>query len=311
MSLGPEHLEYPRRRHGMDHDRYAWAITQRRPIEWPNGARVALWIVAHLEWFPLDGPKKPFPVPGGMTTTYPDLRHYSLRDYGNRVGVYRVLEVLAKYGLRASFATNAAIAERYPTLLRDVASAGHEIVGHGVDMGHVHHGGLSPETEEAWIRRSLAILRAASGQGVEGWISPALSESHATPDLLAAHGVRWTGDFINDDLPYPMQVAKGSLHALPYKHLPSDLQVLFQYKQTEQDWIDQLVDQFDVLHRESGTPLGGRVVPIVIHPWIIGQPHRIHALEAALDHIIGTSGAAHAGVWNATGAEILDAFEKV
>src|SRR5687767_15834757 len=101
MALPSDYLRYPRRRYGMDHDRYSWSILPRRKqIEWPGGARIALWIVPALEWFPLDMTGKPFNPPGGMVTAHPDLRHYTLRDYGNRVGIYRLMEVLDRRGLK-------------------------------------------------------------------------------------------------------------------------------------------------------------------------------------------------------------------
>ena len=106
-SLPADYLEYPLRRHGMDHDRYDWTqLHQRRGVAWPGGARIALWITVALEWFPLDMKGQPFKPPGAMQTAYPDLRHYTLRDYGNRVGIYRVMQALQRHGIRASAAVN-------------------------------------------------------------------------------------------------------------------------------------------------------------------------------------------------------------
>ncbi len=98
MTLPKEHLEYPVRRYGMDHELYDWSLlVKRKNVQWPNGARIALWVTASLEFFPLDQPAKPFKAPGGMVTPYPDLRHYTTRDYGNRVGIQRIWRVLDKY----------------------------------------------------------------------------------------------------------------------------------------------------------------------------------------------------------------------
>jgi len=128
MSLDPAYLEYPRRRKGYDHDLYAWSpLRERPPVQWPGGKALAVWPVVSLEWFPITPSDKPFRAPGHMQTAYPDYRHYTSREYGLRVRAYRLLDAFAKVGMKASFATNAAVAERYPALVADVVAAGHEI----------------------------------------------------------------------------------------------------------------------------------------------------------------------------------------
>src|SRR4051812_6570297 len=103
MSLSASYLQYPHRHYGMDHDLYLWSVMRDRPpISWPNGARVALWVNLTLEWFPLDAVNKPFLAPGGIDRMYPDIWNYTHRDYGNRVGVYRLMRMLKDLGLRAS-----------------------------------------------------------------------------------------------------------------------------------------------------------------------------------------------------------------
>jgi allantoinase len=303
VSLPPDYLAYPGRRHGMDHDRYGWSMLPRRgPVRWPGDARIALWIVPALEWFPLDMAGKPFKPPGALVTAYPDLRHYTLRDYGNRVGIFRVMQALELFGLKASVAVNAAVAARYPSLLAACVERGWEVIGHGLDMDHLHHGGLPREAEAALIARSLDILRRASGQTVRGWLSPAKSESFATLDLLAEAGIDYVCDWVNDDMPYALRSAPRTLHSLPHPIDIDDHTILVANHHSEDEFTQALCDQFDVLYREAATQ-GGRVMAMSLHPWVIGQPYRIGALEAALAHITR-----HKGVWSATGAEILDAF---
>jgi allantoinase len=303
--LPEDYLSYPLRRHGMDHDRYDWSMLRdRKPVHWPNGARVALWIVPALEWFPLNMAGIPFKPPGAMQTSYPDLRHYTLRDYGNRVGIFRIMEALDKRGLKASVAVNAAVAKRYPTLLSQCTKRGWEVIGNGLDMDHLHHSGLSREDERRLVEQTLSILRAASGQPVRGWLSPAKSESTHTLDLIAADCVDYVCDWVNDDMPYAMRSGSGPLHAMPHPIDIDDHTILVQNHHSEDDFRNALTDQFDWLYREAETE-GGRVMAISLHPWIIGQPYRIAALEQALDHILR-----HAGVWCATGAEILDAWKQ-
>ncbi|MSP67309.1 MAG: polysaccharide deacetylase [Alphaproteobacteria bacterium] len=304
MPLPPEHLSYPLRRYGMDHDRYDWSMLPRRaPVRWPNGARVALWVTPVLEFFPLDPGTEAVKAPGGMQTPYPDLRHFSLRDYGNRVGIYRLLEVFDRLGIRASVPVNAAVAERHPSLLREITRRGYEVIGHGIDMATLHFGGLEEGEERRRVQAALGTLRRLSGQPVTGWLSPAKSESANTLDLVAAEGISYVCDWINDDLPYPLRTRSGTIHALPHATELSDFAVIFQAHQSEAEFAAQVRDQFDMLYGESETK-GGRIMAVTLHPWISGQPHRIKAVADALGYVVR-----RAGVWSATGAEILAAFK--
>jgi allantoinase len=307
MSLPEDHLAYPKRGYGMDHDRYDWSMLPRRkPVAWPGGARIALWVVPSLQWFPLDMKGQPFKPPGAMVTAYPDLRHYTLRDYGNRVGIFRIMQALERHGIRASAAINAAVAVRYPSLVRACTDRGWEIVAHGLDMDHLHHGGLALDDERRLVRDSIALLEQASGTRIRGWLSPAKSESNATLDLLAEAGIDYVCDWVNDDMPYPMRTAAGGrttpLHSMPHPIDIDDQTILVQNHHSEDDFRQQVCDQFDWLYRESETQ-GGRVMAISLNPWVTGQPYRIGALEEALAHVMS-----HEGVWPATGAEILDAW---
>jgi peptidoglycan/xylan/chitin deacetylase (PgdA/CDA1 family) len=303
MALPEEYLRYAHRRRGMDHDRYDWSILFRRPrIEWPGGARIALWVVPSLEWFPLDMPAVPFRPTGGMERAYPDYWNYTHRDYGNRVGIFRMMSVLDTFGLRATAAVNAAVCERYPAVIEAGKGRGWEFIAHGLHMGRVHHVGLSREEEAAVVRDAAATVRRVTGQPVRGWLSPGNSQSLQTLDLLAEQGFEYVCDWVNDDLPYPMRVAGGRLVSMPYAHEISDTTIIWQFHHTAREFAEQVVDQFDLLYREAQKH-GGRILSLSLHPWIIGQPHRIRALETALGHILS-----RAGVWPATGSEILAAF---
>ncbi|MFM9882330.1 MAG: polysaccharide deacetylase family protein [Burkholderiales bacterium] len=303
MSMPADYLKYPLRRYGMDHERYDWSMLPRRkPVAWPNGAKVALWVIPALEWFPLDMKGKPFKAPGGMVTAYPDLRHYTLRDYGNRVGIYRLLKAFDKFGVRASMAVNAAVAARYPALVKDCVAAGCEIIANGLDMDHLHYEGLAAVDEAKLVATSLDILRRVSGQKIRGWLSPAKSESNATPDIVAAAGIDYLCDWVNDDMPFALKTGTGKLHAMPHPIDIDDYTILVQNRHSEDEFCRQVCDQFDVLMKEAGAQ-GGRIMAISLHPWVTGQPYRIGALEEALAYIAG-----HKGVWSATGAEILDCW---
>lgn len=301
--LPEEHLRYPFRRYGMDHDRYDWSILPRRkPVEWPNGARIALWITVSLQWFPINMAGKPFKPPGAMQTAYPDLRHYTLRDYGNRVGIWRLFRLFDAFGIRASAAVNGAVAARHPALVEACESRGWEIIAHGQDMDHLHYEGLPVEQERAQIATTLACLRRVAKGPIRGWLSPAKSQSWSTLDLIAEAGLEYCCDWVNDDMPYPMRTQAGPIIAMPHPSDVEDYFLLVQNHLTEDDFTHALIDHFDLLWDEAGRQ-GGRIMAISLHPWVIGQPYRVSSLEKALQHIL-----ARRGVWPATGAEILDAW---
>jgi peptidoglycan/xylan/chitin deacetylase (PgdA/CDA1 family) len=303
MSLPDSYLRYEKRHRGMDHDRYEWsALPHRKKVVWPEGAKVALFICPAIEFFPLNMSNKPFAPPGAMSKAYPDLRHYTLRDYGNRVGIYRLMEVLDSRSLRVSAAIDAACAVRYPSLMAEVARRGWEVIAHGVDRDHLHHGGMDQKTEASWIDQTLTTLETATGKRPRGWLSPAKSQSSDTPDLLASRSIEYMCDWSNDDMPYMMKTSSGPICCMPHSADIDDYSILVQDHQSEDEFTTQLIDQFNVLYAESDRQ-GGRIMSIALRPWVIGQPYRISALEAALDHILS-----HDRVWSATASEIVDAW---
>jgi len=306
MALDREHLEYPLRRYGMDHERYDWSLlSERKPVAWPDGARLALWVNIGLQFFPLNQQGKPFAVPGGMTMPYPDLRHYSLRDYGNRVGIYRVFGALDACGVRPTVAMSTELAERAPYLLDKVCTRGDEILCHGWNMDSLHYGGMGRDEEEELVGRSLERLRTASGQPVTGWLSPARNESEHTPELLAAAGVEYFCDWVNDDMPYRFRTGDGDLVAMPLSNELEDRFVLMNNLHSEASWCEQVCDAADFLLAEAESSGGGRLLGLNIHPWLMGQPHRVRYLEKALGYITGLD-----GVYSAHSADIVASWQK-
>lgn len=298
MTLDPAYLEYPKRGHGYDHELYPWsAIHERMPIVWPGGKSVAVWPCVSLEWFPITPTDTPFRAPGHMQTAYPDYRHYTARDYGNRVGVYRLLEAFAKAGMKASFATNGAIAERYPELVVDIVAAGHEIIAHSTDMNATIATGLPVDEERILIGKSLDALEAATGARPKGWLSIARSQSWNTPDLLKEAGLRYCCDWVNDELPYRFN---NGLINLPLNHELSDRQIITVQQQPADSYAQQMRDAFDWLAGEGA----GRVLPLHLTPYIMGLPYRISALEDLLCDL-----AARPQAWAAKGGEIVDIWE--
>lgn len=300
MSLDPSYLEYPKRRQGYDHDLYAWsALPERTPIVWPGAKPLAVWCVVSLEWFPITPSDKPFRAPGHMQTAYPDYRHYTSREYGSRVGVYRLLDAFAKAGVKASFATNAAIAERYPELVADVTAAGHEIIGHSTDMNGTIASGLPEDDERALIAQSLDTLERVTGTRPTGWLSIARSQSFNTPRLLAQAGIAYCCDWVNDELPYAMTTPAGSLVNIPLNHELSDRQIITVQQHSADSYAQQILDAADWLTAEAEREGGGRMLPIHVTPYIMGLPYRIGAFERLLDNL-----SARDTTWFANGNDI-------
>ena len=304
MSLPEDYLRYPRRRYGMDHDLYDWsALPDRAPVRWPGDADVALWITPVLEFFPLTPNDGPFRAPGHMVTPFPDLRSFTTKDYGNRVGIFRLLDVLSEHGLPASVPMNAVLADRYPALVAAVTEADHEIIAHGWDMNHLHHGDLDEDAERRIIRATLDRLSSATGQDIAGWMSPARSESANTPRLLAEAGLRYLCDWVNDDMPYPMHTDAGPVIAMPSTQDLDDRKCMIDLGHGEDVWQQQILDAADVLQAEAQRQ-GGRILHVGLTPYVAGQPFRIGAVRELLADL-----ARRPGFWPATGRQILDAWQ--
>jgi allantoinase len=306
MSLDPAYLEYPRRRAGYDHDLYPYSpMPKRPPLAWPGGKGVATWIVVSLEWFPILPSDTPFRAPGHMQTAYPDYRHYTAREYGTRVGYYRLLDAFAKAGIAVSVAANGAIAQRYPQVIRDTVAAGHEIIAHSTDMNGTIASGLAIDAERALIRDSIAQLSDVTGTAPRGWHSIARSQSFNTPDLLVEAGIEYCCDWVNDELPWTF--ANGLVN-LPLNQELSDRQILTVQQQSVDSYAEQLCDAHDWLAAEArvaGPGGGGRLLPLHLTPYIIGLPYRMDAFERLLANL-----AARQDTWFARGCDILDSFRS-
>jgi allantoinase len=301
MALEPCYLEYPHRREGYDHALYPWsALHTRPPVAWPHGS-VAVWVCTSLEWFPITPADTPFRAPGHMQTAYPDYRHYTARDYGNRVGAWRILDAMAAAGVRGSFAVNAAVAERHPELAAAVQAGGHEIIAHSTDMNGTIDSSLPPAEERVLIADAVARLTAATGIRPKGWLSIARSQSFCTMDILKAEGLTYACDWVNDELPYRFN---NGLINLPLNHDLSDRTIIATQQQSADSWAQSLADAFDWLACEAAESGGGRMLPIHITPYIIGLPYRIAALERLLARL-----AARPEAWFARGADIVHAWE--
>lgn len=304
MSLDPAYLDYPLRKRGMDHDYYPYSnLFERPPIAWPSGKTVAVAIVVDLEWFPILPADKPFRAPGHMVTPYPDYRHYTAREYGTRIGFYRMLDAFAKVDARVSVAINSAIAERYPRIIADILSAGHEIVAHSTDMNGTIASGLPEDEERALIAAALDALEQAAGTRPRGWMSIARSQSFNTPRLLAEAGLAYMADWVNDELPYRFETGAGAIVNVPVNHELSDRQIVTVQQQSADSYVEQIMDAYTLLHGEASTLGASRMLPLNLTPYIMGLPYRIDALKRLLGCLADEDDAAFHGL-----GEIADAL---
>lgn len=293
--LPDDYLQYPRRSYGMDHDLYDWSmLSDRQKINWPDGKKLALWVNVPIQFFPLNQRGEPFKVPAGMTMPYPDLRHYSLRDYGNRVGIYRLFKAFDQYDIKPTFAINAQAAMRMPNLMEQINDRGNDVICHGMHMDALHHNGLSEQQEKDLIQKSLETLGNTINSEIKGWLSPAKNQSSNTLELLSQFGLGFVCDWVNDDMPYQFKTKQGSLSNMPLSTELEDYFVIQQNFHSEQSWLEQICDACDFLIEEAKQK-GGRLLALNIHPWLMGQPHRIDFLEQLFEHLSKNQDIWHAG----------------
>ncbi|MBT6273955.1 MAG: polysaccharide deacetylase family protein [Chromatiales bacterium] len=281
----------------MDIERVPYSAIARRPrFDLPNDARVALWVIPnieHYEYLPREtNGRNPWP-----RMPHPDVLGYGLRDYGNRVGLWRMLEVLDRYALRCTTSLSMSVYEHYPDIFEACESRGWDTLCHGM-YNTRYHWGLDEDTERAYIADCVDTYRRLTGRQLAGWFGPATSQTVNTPDLVAEAGIRYYTDWFHDDQPFPMRVRRGQLITVPYTVDLNDF-ILERGNTDAAGFARMIKDYFDTVYREGEAQ--PRVMAIALHPFIMGQPHRLRYLDEALDYILG-----HEHVWQATGAEIAD-----
>ena len=271
-------------------------ITQRPPLALPGGARVAVWTIVNVENWEPGGPmpRAVLPPPMGQPLL-PDLPNWAWHEYGMRVGIWRFFDVLAKRGLKASFALNGSVVTEYPAVCQAALAAGWDFMGHGFVQRPMH----KVDDQRAAITATIEAIRTVTGQPPRGWESPGLTETLDTADLLAELGIEYVADWVLDDLPVPIRTRTGTLTSIPYTVELNDVTISAVQNHASDEIFKRGRDQFDRLYQEGATI--PRVMAISIHPYLTGVPHRIKYLEALYDHIL-----AHDGVVMWTGAEILD-----
>jgi allantoinase len=296
------------RRVGMDHEHYEWSpLRTRGLLRWPEQARVALCAVVnleHTEWQPPEGSVQVLTPVGGLAVRpFPDYTRLSHREYGHRVGIFRVLDVLEKYGIKATVAMDALTAEHYPYLVQHCLQRGCEIIGHGISASRMISSKMSEQDERDYIQTSIQTLERATGQAPAGWLGVEYGESARTPQLLAQAGIRYVCDWTNDEQPYRLKTAQGELFALPISLELDDLHAMGERRVPVTRYADMLREGFERLYRDGGQ--NGRLLVLHLHPWLSGQPFRIRYLDDVLGAMLRRQ-----GVWAAQGAAIIDWYRR-
>ena len=284
-----------------EHGRFDYsAIVDRPPLRWPNGARVALWVIPNIEHFLFDRPSTR--MADGALGLNPDVLNYSWRDYGVRVGIWRMMEIMERHGVRGTVALNSDVCIHYPRIIEAGNKLNWEWMGHGITNSMLFRD-QSEAQERAQIYEAVSMIANSVGRAPRGWLSPALSETVRTLDILAEYGIEYVGNWVNDDQPYPMRVKKGSMISMPYSSEINDIPALLGLHQSPERFGQMICDQFDVLYEDGATT--GRVMSICLHPFLVGHPHRSKYFAKALAHVTSRS-----EVWLATGSEIVDWYRK-
>jgi peptidoglycan/xylan/chitin deacetylase (PgdA/CDA1 family) len=267
-------------------------------ITWPDGARVAFWVAPNIEFYEYQPPPNPQRMPWGRPL--PDVLAYSHRDYGNRAGWWRMMRAMERHGVRGSVSLNVALCEHHPEIITACADRGWEFFSHGIYNTRYTYG-MDEAQERAIIEDSLATVKKWTGQDLAGWLSPALSNTIWTMDLLAEYGLLYTCDLFHDDQPMPVHVRQGRLISMPYSLEMNDVIAYLTNSCPPRHYATIIKRQFDQLYAEGEA--SGTVMCIPLHPYLVGQPHRIDAFEEALEYIAG-----HDKVWLATGREIAQHY---
>ena len=280
------------------------AYRGRKKIVWPGGKSVAVWVAPNLEFYEIDPPANPHRK--SWAKPHPDVVGYGHRDYANRVGHWRMADVMTRHGFPGSVSLSVALCDHIPEVVEDARQRGWEFFSHGIYNTRYSYG-MDEAQERAIIEDSIATVERATGQRIRGWLAPALTHTPNTLDLIAEYGLDYTCDLYHDDQPTDVKVKSGRLTAIPYSLEVNDHYGFFIYNMSPREYADTLIRQYERLAREGEAENGpgGTVMCIPLHSYLIGQPHRIGPFEEVLEHIAGDGRA-----WIAKAGEIVDAWRE-
>lgn len=279
------------RRPGMDHLHHAYrTLTEAPRFIWPGDARVALTVTLLLDYWEVNPPKDANRDPrivSPLGNFFPDWLTWSQREYGARVGIFRILDALDRFNVTPSVALGAAAAKRYPELVDELVRRNACFMAHGNYATRRITSRMDEAEERAFIAESRDAVRTAIGVAPSGWCGQDFNESDRTPALLVDAGFTYTTDWASDDRPFPLD---RGLIALPPQPEWNDLECMWLRRVPPSVWADNVADAFGFLHDE-----GGGCFNLTLHPWVAGQAHRIRYLREALSRMLGRP-----AVWRTT-----------
>jgi allantoinase len=278
----------------MENELYTYSpITERPAVEWPEGKRLAFYVGLNIEHFLIDRPAtSASTVTAGLV---PDPMNHGWRDYGTRVGIWRMMELFDSCGLRASAIINSAVCEQYPQIIRAGVERDWAWIAHG-QTNSIMQAGMNEDDEAAFLDQMLAVLDGALPTRPQGWLGPALTETFATPRLLRERGFSYLLDWCADDRPFPLTVP--GMISVPYSMDVNDIAVFVGQATTGSQYEEMVMDHFEVLLEE-----GGGVLALPVHPFVVGQPFRFKYLSRVIKAITS-----HPDVWVTTSTDIADHY---
>jgi allantoinase len=277
-------------------------ITERPKVLWPGDAAVALWVVPNVEFYPFGNIG---PVINERTAgKSPDVLNNSWRDYGPRVGFWRLLDCLDDVGVKVSATLNSDVCDAYPQMVAEGCARGWEWIGHGTN-NTVRMTGLAPDDERSLIRMATERITKATGKSPVGWLGPGLAESHSTLEALLDVGYDYVCDWVCDDLPVELSVGERAIVSMPYSIELNDMELIFRERLTGPAYLQSLLDHFEQLRAEAKRERRGRVMVVPLHPFLVGQARYLPYLRRGLQEIADSD-----DTWLAQGQEIHAFYQE-
>lgn len=263
------------------HDRYPYSPIVRRPVyDWPNGARLAVYVAVNIEAFPFGEGLGPELNP---RQPEPDIVNYTWRDWGNRVGVWRLVELFDELRVPASVALNTEVYDQCPEVAQAFRGRGDEFIAHGRTNAE-RQAEMSEDAEHALIREVTEKIARVEGRAPGGWIGPWVNETKVTPDLLQEAGYQYLMDWAMDDQPVWLKTRAGRILSIPYSRPMNDLPMMQRANASPSAWVDMVIDGFEeMLAQSAKQPL---VFNLSLHPYLVGQPFRLRQLRRLLAHML-------------------------
>jgi allantoinase len=263
------------------HNRYDYIpITERPDFSWPEGKRLAFYIALNVEHFSFGEGFGHTPTALGPP---PDQRNFAWRDYGLRVGIWRIFDLMDELGLPLCHLLNSTVCQAQPQIVKRILQRNDEVVGHGRTNSE-RQTDLDEASETTLIREATSILTDAVGRAPAGWMSPWIAETLRTPDLLKEAGYRYVMDWPADDQPFWMRTRSDPLLSVPYPIEVNDSPTMLSRMQSATDFAQVIVDQVDTMLKLSAKhPL---VCGISLHSFVVGQPFRLAQLRRALAEVL-------------------------